>query len=146
MLELFFLVKSYLTSVSTNHVTVQVVQAGLPPGVVDLWEACGQRPECRYTWDITRNTNKEVGSFMCGLVVFLSLWNGTAVLFWNCMSERTASALLLSQTYKQSISLLQLSLIWTFCICGLGFIRLIKEKSVLYSHFTLEIQPFLIRR
>uniref|UniRef100_A0A0P4W6W8 Tyrosyl-DNA phosphodiesterase 2 n=1 Tax=Scylla olivacea TaxID=85551 RepID=A0A0P4W6W8_SCYOL len=37
----------------------EVVQAGLPQGVVDLWEACGQRPECRYTWDTTRNTNRE---------------------------------------------------------------------------------------
>ncbi|XP_050714814.1 tyrosyl-DNA phosphodiesterase 2-like [Eriocheir sinensis] len=37
----------------------EVVEAGLPPGVVDVWEACGKRPECTWTWDTTRNTNKE---------------------------------------------------------------------------------------
>lgn len=38
----------------------EVVQAGLPHGVVDLWEACGQRPECKWTWDTMRNTNREM--------------------------------------------------------------------------------------
>ena len=30
---------------------------GLPEGIYDLWEATGKRPECRYTWDMTRNDN-----------------------------------------------------------------------------------------
>ncbi len=30
---------------------------GLPEGVFDLWELTGSRPECRYTWDLTRNDN-----------------------------------------------------------------------------------------
>ncbi|KAG8187623.1 hypothetical protein JTE90_027033 [Oedothorax gibbosus] len=30
---------------------------GLPNGVEDLWIACGQRKECAYTWDLTRNDN-----------------------------------------------------------------------------------------
>ena len=25
-----------------------------------MWEACGSRKECQYTWDTTRNTNKEL--------------------------------------------------------------------------------------
>lgn len=33
---------------------------GLPRNTVDLWEAGGSRPECRYTWDMTRNTNTEL--------------------------------------------------------------------------------------
>ncbi|KAG0714100.1 Tyrosyl-DNA phosphodiesterase 2 [Chionoecetes opilio] len=37
----------------------EVVAAGMPQGVVDLWEACGQRPECKWTWDTARNSNKE---------------------------------------------------------------------------------------
>ncbi|XP_026275618.1 tyrosyl-DNA phosphodiesterase 2-like isoform X2 [Frankliniella occidentalis] len=37
-----------------------VLCGGLPNGVVDLWEAGGSRPECRYTWDMTRNTNTEM--------------------------------------------------------------------------------------
>ncbi|KAK3925650.1 Tyrosyl-DNA phosphodiesterase 2 [Frankliniella fusca] len=37
-----------------------VLGGGLPNGVVDLWEAGGSRPECRYTWDMTRNTNTEL--------------------------------------------------------------------------------------
>lgn len=34
---------------------------GLPKNVLDLWIAGGSRPECRYTWDMTRNTNTELG-------------------------------------------------------------------------------------
>lgn len=30
---------------------------GLPQGVKDVWESCGQRKEVRYTWDMTRNDN-----------------------------------------------------------------------------------------
>ena len=33
---------------------------GLPAGVVDLWEHTGRRAEAKYTWDLSRNTNKEV--------------------------------------------------------------------------------------
>lgn len=33
---------------------------GLPTGVIDLWVAGGSRKECRYTWDMTRNTNTEL--------------------------------------------------------------------------------------
>lgn len=39
----------------------EVIQVGIPSGVFDLWEACGRRPEVRYTWDTMRNTNKEIG-------------------------------------------------------------------------------------
>ncbi|XP_069936326.1 tyrosyl-DNA phosphodiesterase 2 [Cherax quadricarinatus] len=31
-----------------------------PSNFFDLWEACGRRPECRWTWDTERNTNKEM--------------------------------------------------------------------------------------
>ncbi|MPC14934.1 Tyrosyl-DNA phosphodiesterase 2 [Portunus trituberculatus] len=54
----------------------EVVQAGLPQGVVDLWEACGQRPECRYTWDTTRNTNKEIGKKGSGGIGVASSMSG----------------------------------------------------------------------
>lgn len=30
---------------------------GLPEGWIDVWEATGKRPECRYTWDTMRNDN-----------------------------------------------------------------------------------------
>uniref|UniRef100_T1IYM3 Tyrosyl-DNA phosphodiesterase 2 n=1 Tax=Strigamia maritima TaxID=126957 RepID=T1IYM3_STRMM len=30
---------------------------GIPAGLEDLWITCGSRPECRYTWDMTRNDN-----------------------------------------------------------------------------------------
>ena len=33
---------------------------GISEGLSDLWEETGARPECRYTWDMTRNTNLEV--------------------------------------------------------------------------------------
>ncbi|XP_071450024.1 tyrosyl-DNA phosphodiesterase 2-like isoform X2 [Hetaerina americana] len=32
---------------------------GLPSGVEDIWEACGSRPEVRYTWDTKRNGNAQ---------------------------------------------------------------------------------------
>lgn len=35
------------------------VAATVIPGAHDLWETCGRRPECRWTWDTQRNTNKE---------------------------------------------------------------------------------------
>ena len=34
---------------------------GPPKGVVDVWEASGQRPEAAYTWDLTRNDNLKFG-------------------------------------------------------------------------------------
>lgn len=33
---------------------------GIPPGIDDLWIACGSRPECTYTWDAQRNDNTEI--------------------------------------------------------------------------------------
>lgn len=36
-----------------------VLCGGLPQNMIDLWEAGGSRAECRYTWDMTRNTNTE---------------------------------------------------------------------------------------
>ncbi|XP_067004501.2 tyrosyl-DNA phosphodiesterase 2 isoform X3 [Anabrus simplex] len=36
------------------------VSGGVPPGIEDLWIACGSRKECQYTWDNVRNTNKSV--------------------------------------------------------------------------------------
>ncbi|XP_063231349.1 tyrosyl-DNA phosphodiesterase 2-like [Bacillus rossius redtenbacheri] len=35
---------------------------GIPPGMVDLWAACGARQTCQYTWDMVRNSNKEIAS------------------------------------------------------------------------------------
>ncbi len=32
---------------------------GIPAGMDDLWVRTGSRNECKYTWDMTRNTNKE---------------------------------------------------------------------------------------
>ncbi|XP_063588200.1 tyrosyl-DNA phosphodiesterase 2-like [Penaeus indicus] len=37
----------------------EVEQARLPGDIYDLWEACGRRNECRWTWDTQRNTNRE---------------------------------------------------------------------------------------
>lgn len=34
----------------------------LPSSMVDLWIRCGSRPTCQYTWDLTRNTNKQMPS------------------------------------------------------------------------------------
>lgn len=39
----------------------EVAAVGLPAGVVDVWEATGRRREVQYTWDLTRNTNKDLG-------------------------------------------------------------------------------------
>ena len=33
---------------------------GLPAGIDDLWIRSGSRKECQWTWDMMRNTNKEV--------------------------------------------------------------------------------------
>ncbi|CAL4062743.1 unnamed protein product, partial [Meganyctiphanes norvegica] len=55
---------SNITSILAGDLNIrdkEVTQVGLPSGVFDLWEACGRRPECRYTWDTMRNTNKEIG-------------------------------------------------------------------------------------
>jgi len=30
---------------------------GLPKNISDVWEATGERKECKFTWDLTRNTN-----------------------------------------------------------------------------------------
>lgn len=36
---------------------------GLLPGdMSDLWIHCGSRSSCKYTWDLTRNTNKQVSN------------------------------------------------------------------------------------
>ncbi|XP_059140543.1 tyrosyl-DNA phosphodiesterase 2-like [Physella acuta] len=31
----------------------------IPPGVLDLWEVTGRRPETRFTWDLTINDNMQ---------------------------------------------------------------------------------------
>ena len=33
---------------------------GIPAGIEDLWIRSGSRKECQWTWDMMRNTNKEV--------------------------------------------------------------------------------------
>eukprot|EP00898_Chlorokybus_atmophyticus_P005097 jgi/Chlat1/5589/Chrsp369S00856 len=33
---------------------------GLPPGVMDCWEACGKKSDREYTWDLLINKNKEM--------------------------------------------------------------------------------------
>ena len=33
---------------------------GIPAGLEDLWIRSGSRKECQWTWDMMRNTNKEV--------------------------------------------------------------------------------------
>ncbi|XP_042866505.1 tyrosyl-DNA phosphodiesterase 2-like isoform X2 [Penaeus japonicus] len=38
----------------------EVEQARPPGDIYDLWEACGRRNECRWTWDTQRNTNREM--------------------------------------------------------------------------------------
>lgn len=35
----------------------EVRSGGMPPGMVDVWEACGSPPDQRYTWDIKTNDN-----------------------------------------------------------------------------------------
>ena len=38
-----------------------VTAAGsIPAGLEDLWIRSGSRKECQWTWDMMRNTNKEV--------------------------------------------------------------------------------------
>lgn len=37
----------------------EVKEVGLPPSMVDVWEACGSSEEHRYTWDLTTNKNKK---------------------------------------------------------------------------------------
>ncbi|ODM95379.1 Tyrosyl-DNA phosphodiesterase 2 [Orchesella cincta] len=34
----------------------------LPGSMSDLWVKCGSRDSCKYTWDLTRNTNKQMPS------------------------------------------------------------------------------------
>jgi tyrosyl-DNA phosphodiesterase 2 len=34
----------------------------MPAQMCDLWVQCGSRPTCQYTWDLTRNTNKQMPS------------------------------------------------------------------------------------
>ena len=34
-----------------------VAIGGLPKNISDVWEATGERKECKFTWDLTRNTN-----------------------------------------------------------------------------------------
>ncbi|KAK4289355.1 hypothetical protein Pmani_037668 [Petrolisthes manimaculis] len=42
----------------------ELAAEGLPAGIFDMWEACGRRQECKFTWDTARNTNKQFpGSF-----------------------------------------------------------------------------------
>ncbi|XP_021379378.1 tyrosyl-DNA phosphodiesterase 2-like isoform X1 [Mizuhopecten yessoensis] len=46
------------TRMMRNLLLVQVARiGGLPPGVHDIWEITGQRPEAAYTWDMSRNDN-----------------------------------------------------------------------------------------
>lgn len=35
----------------------EVRSVGVPPGMVDVWEACGSPPSERYTWDVKENDN-----------------------------------------------------------------------------------------
>ncbi|KAB7499836.1 Tyrosyl-DNA phosphodiesterase 2 [Armadillidium nasatum] len=37
-------------------------EAQIPNDIYDLWESCGQRQECKFTWDTLRNTNKTINS------------------------------------------------------------------------------------
>lgn len=32
---------------------------GVPPGIDDVWQSTGSRPEAQYTWDTRRNDNLE---------------------------------------------------------------------------------------
>ncbi|KAF2353020.1 Endonuclease/exonuclease/phosphatase [Trinorchestia longiramus] len=38
----------------------EVAAVGLPSRVVDVWEATGKRTSVQHTWDLTRNTNKQM--------------------------------------------------------------------------------------
>lgn len=37
---------------------LQLTEIGLPSHVIDVWSATGERPEAKFTWDLTRNDNK----------------------------------------------------------------------------------------
>ncbi|CAE1267020.1 TDP2 [Acanthosepion pharaonis] len=36
----------------------ELTEIGLPSHVIDVWSATGERPEAKFTWDLTRNDNK----------------------------------------------------------------------------------------
>ncbi|CAG7731747.1 unnamed protein product [Allacma fusca] len=38
------------------------VSGNMPASMCDLWIKCGSRPSSKYTWDLTRNTNKQMPS------------------------------------------------------------------------------------
>jgi len=40
------------------------VEGILPAAMADVWTKCGSRETCRYTWDLTRNTNKQVSDWI----------------------------------------------------------------------------------
>ncbi|XP_038570886.1 tyrosyl-DNA phosphodiesterase 2-like isoform X2 [Micropterus salmoides] len=44
----------------------EVARVGLPDCVCDVWEQLGKPENCRYTWDTTINTNREI-QFKCQL-------------------------------------------------------------------------------
>ncbi|KAJ8874106.1 hypothetical protein PR048_024947 [Dryococelus australis] len=46
---------------SSTDFTLEL-SGGIPPGIEDLWITCGSRKTCQYTWDMVRNTNKEIGT------------------------------------------------------------------------------------
>lgn len=44
-----------------NGVSTQVSKlGGLPGGISDVWEALGKPEDCRYTWDMETNDNKDI--------------------------------------------------------------------------------------
>ncbi|XP_030597282.1 tyrosyl-DNA phosphodiesterase 2-like [Archocentrus centrarchus] len=48
----------------TNLRDYEVTKVGLPATVCDVWERLGKQEHCRYTWDPTANSNKNI-SFPC---------------------------------------------------------------------------------
>ncbi len=61
---------------------------GIQKGVVDLWEHLGSKPECRYTWDASRNSNIEVSV----LTEFMSSWKILGLIFRFLVEDDGPSA------------------------------------------------------
>ena len=41
----------------------QVAAVGIPKQTVDVWEFTGSRKEVKWTWDLSRNCNKQVCNY-----------------------------------------------------------------------------------
>ncbi|GFT07532.1 tyrosyl-DNA phosphodiesterase 2 [Nephila pilipes] len=61
---------------------------GLPAGIEDLWIACGQRKECAYTFDMTRNDNLIInGKFKPRYVFQVIIGESCVIMKWSRMED-----------------------------------------------------------